>query len=147
MTEISITVHGRPRSRGSKRAVHRHGKTILLDSDKHSRAWVDAIRAAAGEVWDGELLRGPVLVDVIFFFARPKCHFGTGKNASVKKASAPITHTQKPDVDKSLRGVLDGLTGVVFADDCQVVRAIAAKAWTLAGERPDIMIASLEATP
>ena len=140
----SITVHGKPRSRGSKRAITRHGKTILLDSDKHSRAWVDAIRAMAGEAWKAELLRGPVRVDVVFFFARPKCHFGTGRNAAILKASAPTMHVQKPDVDKSLRGVLDGLTGVIFKDDSQVVTAIASKAWTLAGERTDIMIASLE---
>jgi crossover junction endodeoxyribonuclease RusA len=53
-----------------------------------------------------------VRVEVCCFFARPK---HTNKKIQCK--------TTKPDVDKLLRAVLDGLTGIAFDDDSQVVDA------------------------
>ena len=46
----------------------------------------------------------------------------------------------KPGRPSYSAALCDGLTGVVFADDCQVIRTIASKAWTLAGERTDIVV-------
>lgn len=41
---------------------------------------------------------------------------------------------QRPDIDKLCRAVLDGLTGVVFKDDSQVVSLYALKERALPGE-------------
>jgi len=132
---FEITVFGKPRSRGSKRAVTtKTGRTLLLDSDVHSRDWVDAIRAEAGARWHWRVLSGPVKLEVTFVFVRPKSHYGTGRNASVLKPMSPERHIQKPDIDKSLRGVLDALTGVVYRDDCQVCVIDAQKRWALSCE-------------
>ncbi|MGH3500203.1 MAG: RusA family crossover junction endodeoxyribonuclease, partial [Nocardioidaceae bacterium] len=57
-----------------------------------------------------------------FRFNRPKSHYGTGGNAHLVKASAPLFPTGKPDADKLLRSVFDALTAArVWRDDAQAV--------------------------
>lgn len=60
-----------------------------------------------------------VKVEISFIFDRPKS----------SKRSFPWV---KPDLDKLIRAVLDGLTGVAYVDDCQVVLIQASKVY---GER------------
>jgi Holliday junction resolvase RusA-like endonuclease len=69
----------------------------------------------------------PVEVRLMFFLARPKGHFGTGRNADKIRNSAPAVPGVKPDLDKLVRSVLDALTGTVIRDDSQVVGLIASK--------------------
>lgn len=54
-------------------------------------------------------LEGALEVDVKFNFVKAKTN---------KKAM----HTQRPDLDNLLKGVLDALNGVAFLDDCQIVK-------------------------
>lgn len=60
-----------------------------------------------------------VKVEISFIFDRPKS----------SKRSFPWV---KPDLDKLIRAVLDGLTGVAYVDDCQVILISASKVY---GER------------
>lgn len=52
-------------------------------------------------------LEGPLEARMIFYFSRPKYHYGTGRNASVKKKGAPIWHSKKIDLDNLIKFVLD----------------------------------------
>jgi len=74
-----------------------------------------------------------VEVAVNFYFERPKNHFGTGRNADKLKESAREYPSVKPDIDKLLRAVLDSMSGVVFNDDCQVVKCTVSKGYAEAG--------------
>lgn len=75
-----------------------------------------------------------------FIFARPKSHYGTGRNANIVKpqyASARPggpggrgEHRSGGDIDNLTKLVLDGLNEVAFDDDAQVVRIEAEKAYT-----------------
>ena len=56
-----------------------------------------------------------------FCFARPRSHYGTGKNVHIVKGSSPGHMAVMPDLDKLARCSLDALSGVVFKDDAQVV--------------------------
>ena len=51
----------------------------------------------------------PVKISITFFMPRPK---------TVKRELPSVA----PDLDKLIRAVLDGLTGVAYADDGQVVQ-------------------------
>lgn len=73
------------------------------------------------------LTRNPVTVIVDFYVPRNVGHYGTGRNARELKPSAPAVPAVRPDVDKWLRRVLDALSGVVYADDGQVVEVVARK--------------------
>lgn len=122
---ITITVVGRPQQRGSKRAFAFHrsnGKlgVSMADANAKSKDWMSAIACQASQVYDGPLLRGPIKLGCVFYFARPQSHFGSGKNHGIVKPSAPAIHAQSPDIAKLMRAVEDALTGVLWQDDRQV---------------------------
>lgn len=144
---LSFDVVGTPAPQGSKRGfVNRHtGKVSMVESSSERvRSWRSDVRDAAEKAVadDGwPLERGPVAVTVVFRIGRPKGHYGTGRNADVLKASAPPFPAKKPDLDKLARATLDALTGIVFADDEQVVTLRVRKVW-VAGRaiRPGALI-------
>ena len=121
MTQIEV--YGTPAPQGSKRVV----RGRLIDTNQQSlRDWRNliAFSAQGGEV---RLIPGPIRVITRFYLARPKHHFGSGKNAERLKPSAPSLPRGTPDLDKLVRAVLDALTGVAFNDDSQVTTLIASK--------------------
>jgi crossover junction endodeoxyribonuclease RusA len=62
----------------------------------------------------------PLSVSAQFYIARPKTHYGTGKNAGTLKTSA--TSILPPgDVDNYLKGLFDALQGLAFNNDRQIV--------------------------
>ena len=124
MIECSLTVPGAAAPQGSKRVVRlRNGRIALLESSAKVKPYRAVVSLSARAAWIGPPADGPVEVSLAFTFARPKSHF-TGKGAL--RAGAPVT-PGKPDIDKLCRAVLDALTGVVYADDAQVVGLKATK--------------------
>lgn len=119
---IEFTIPGRAQQRGSKRPVRRgKGAIMLIDDNPKSKAWMENVRDHASILWgDRDLITGPVQLTAKFYFARPKGHFGTGRNASVLKPSAPLWHSQSPDLAKLMRSLEDGITGAIWRDDKQV---------------------------
>lgn len=75
----------------------------------------------------GTLLIGSVAVEFVFYRRRPAGHFGTGRNASQLRPSAPSRPTTRPDVLKLARAVEDALTGVVWRDDAQITEQVLRK--------------------
>ena len=70
---------------------------------------------------------GAVGVIMTFYLPQPKS----------RKNSGPTT---KPDADKLARAILDGLTGVLFDDDSQVVELAVYKKYALNGETPGAQV-------
>lgn len=140
---ISFIVYGKPQSRGSKIAVmSKSGRGFVRDSNKHSKPWMQAVTAQAGEAMrGGSVLTGPVELVVTFYFNRPKSHYGTGGNANKLKSNAPIHVPKKPDLSKLIRGLEDGMTGVVYRDDSQIVRYRSIeKVYTEGQERTEVAV-------
>jgi Holliday junction resolvase RusA-like endonuclease len=108
----------------------------------HWRAIVQ--QAVAG--CEHEPFVGPVEVRLGFDLTRPQGHFGTGKNSTRLKPSAPIWPGVMPDIDKLSRAVLDSITDAgLWKDDAQVVVLYAAKRYAL--ERaPGVLITIIELT-
>ena len=129
---FTIVIPSNPIPKGSIRAFI--GKTtgraiVVADRRKQLRQWEATIAEHASRHCNGGPHSGMVCVSMIFIFKRPKSHFGSGRNAERMKPLAPCGHMQRPDVDKLVRAVLDGLTGVAFVDDSQVVMIEARKRW------------------
>ena len=133
MAEIRFTVYGRAQQKGSKRALPVRSKAgptraVLVESNKRAAPWAAEVKSAALRAICGpgygdpivELFRGPVRVEMAFWFARPRSHYGTGRNAGTVRAGAPAHMITMPDIDKLARCAVDALTGVVFHDDAQV---------------------------
>jgi len=143
---LRFHVHGKPAQQGSKRIVPtKAGPRVIEDNDARKKDWRRAVvDAAAAEMNGRDLISGPVEVLVTFMFYRPNSHFGTGKNIDKLKATAPEFHAQSPDIDKLVRNVLDGMSGIVFRDDKQVCRIIADRAWTTKQEGALVSVTELE---
>jgi len=142
---LQFVVAGVPVQKGSMRAFARviPGKfnkrgqpvavaTVTADNKAELRSWQHAIGAEAARA-GARVLEGGVAVRVTFDFVRP---------ASVSAKARPF-HTVKPDLDKLVRAVLDGLTGVAFRDDAQVNKVTALKRY---GDRAQCLV-ELEEAP
>jgi len=105
-------VRGRPVPQGSLKFIQ--GRPI------HARA-------ADLAVWRADIAREAQLhghspTDGAY---RIKCSFTYFKPKSATRTYPSV----KPDLDKLVRAVLDGLTGVAYMDDCQVVAIEAIKTY------------------
>ena len=108
---IKFSVEGTPIQQGSMRHIG-HGRMI------HSKAvelaaWRADI-ASAAKLAGCKPILDPIAITMRFRVKRPK---------SVKREYPTVA----PDLDKYVRSVNDGLTGVAFADDSQVIQIIASK--------------------
>ena len=124
---MSIPVRAVP---GSNRKIVVNGR--IIDVAKGKAGFVAQTRmyaAARAEEFEWKPIDGPVSASYRFFFARPQSHFGTGKNASVLKASSPMRHVQRPDIVNLVKCMEDALTGIVWKDDSRVAEIDAVKFW------------------
>ncbi len=109
---------GEPAPKGSKtRNTFGNG---LREANPKTMPWVQAVAwsARAAAQTQGRI-DGLVLVSVLFQFPRLASHYKTTKTAgTVLKPDAPVGKRGKPDVDKMLRAMLDGITdGGLWRDD------------------------------
>lgn len=146
----SIFIASHPATKGSSVSfMGANGKMVHKADCKGLHGWQRQIAAAVECVVKTPSTQ-PVRLDLEFRFHRPKAHFINGDGQRLKP-DATATHTSKPDVDKLIRAVLDGLTGALYADDNQVVSVNAEKVylptrdddegclitWTFVGEAPN----------
>lgn len=130
-----ILVLGTAAPQGSKRHV---GRGIMVESCKRTKPFRDSVAWAVREQYKAEAMTGAVRLDVLFVLPRPK---------SLPKKI--VHHIKKPDRDKLLRAVCDGLkTGGLYLDDSQVVEGETIKVYvgTPMDERgiPYVMIEAQE---
>ena len=144
---VEFTVFGKAQPGGSKSAIpyrtknRKSGMGVrVTDSNPHAQEWKNRCAMVAAEAWDKDsagLLSGPLAVFFDFTRARPKGHYGTGRNAGKLKDSAPAYPTVMPDGLKLTRPVEDALTGVLWTDDAIVVAHLISKKY---GPRPGVTI-------
>ena len=127
---LRVEIPGTPRPQGALRTSVRGGKAYGRYPD-HINEHRAIVTALLHQAWQGrEPLRRSVYLRCVFAFERPKSHYGTGRNDGLVKPSAPIFHTQIPDVDKLLRLVGDALKASgVIADDSQITAVYGQKSW------------------
>lgn len=116
-----------PAPQGSKRHV---GNGRMIESSKKVKPWRFAVSQAALEAGH-EMFLGPVYVGITFLFPRPKAHYNS---KGMLKPNAPFHKVTKPDIDKTCRSTLDGITGILIKDDSQVASLAATKQYANEGE-------------
>ena len=138
---IEFTVFGIPKPQGSKTAMpfrRKNGKlgaNLLEGSTPKSRAafkdWRKAIAVTAGQFnsSDGPQFGGALSVRLDFYLPRPK---------SLPKRV--LYSVKKPDLDKLVRTVFDGMTGILFKDDSQIVSLTASKEYAANGTLPRVEV-------
>ena len=107
---ITFRVNGIPIPQGSMKVINGrvlHSQGSALASWRSLVGWEARLAGASPHSF-------PVKITITFFMPRPK---------TVKRAYPSVA----PDLDKLIRAVLDGLTGVAYEDDGQVVQIHAQK--------------------
>ncbi len=107
----SFFVEGKPVPQGSLKFIH--GRPI------HERAvdlavWRANVAREGRSAGISKQKDGSIWLKLVFYTISPK---------TVKREEPYV----RPDLDKLIRAVLDGLTGVAYDDDCQVTRIEAEK--------------------
>jgi crossover junction endodeoxyribonuclease RusA len=138
-------VSGTPIPQGHVRSVTKGGRTWSFHGSPGLIPWRQAVAFQADLAMRGQPgpFEGAVEAVLTFHMARPKSHYGTGRNASVLKPTAPAFPTGRPDVDRLARAVLDAISiapGPVLADDAQVVVLYAAKRYCSLDEAPGVTV-------
>jgi len=116
---LRFIVYGQAEPAGSKRSV---GHRRIIDANPKAADWKRQVAQVVGHAFDGNrLLEGPLRLQLVFYRPRPANHYGTGRNQGQVKTSAPWYPITRPDAGKLARGVEDALTGIIWADDSQIV--------------------------
>jgi crossover junction endodeoxyribonuclease RusA len=140
---IEFRIAGIPGAQGSK-IMTRWGS--MRESSKRVGPWRQAVMWTTETEYQSSLINDPVCVELTFIFTRPKGHYGTGRNCTKLKNSAPIhcTSSLHGDIDKLARCTLDGLAqrsgGCVLKDDSLVVRLLCSKRYASANETPGALV-------
>lgn len=101
---IEFRAVGAPVPQGSMKVINGH---VLHSQGSALAVWRSAIAWAAKQA-GATISDQPIDITMVFIMQRPK---------SVKRPLPSVA----PDLDKLVRGVLDALTGIAYADDSQVV--------------------------
>ena len=123
---IKITIPGPPRGKGRPR----HTKTGHTYTPESTRAYEQeiALRYAAAKRMEhtgpAEYPEGAVAVKIVACYPIPK---GITKAQREAIMRCKVSPTKKPDIDNVIKAVLDGLNGVAYHDDAQVVVLTAIK--------------------
>lgn len=126
MARILIELPGPPRGKARPRRAP-NGKHVY--SDRESERYETQLKFAAKLAMNGNPpLEGPVAAALCAMMPIPG---SWSKKRREQALSGELLPTTRPDLDNVLKH-LDGLNGIVFADDRQVVRATAAKVYGVA---------------
>jgi len=127
---LEIHVPGQPIPQGSKTAAVISGRAVMFDSNKKLKEWRATVTAATitaliKKPFSHFSSDEPLVVFLEFYLERPK---------TVKRLFPAV----KPDLDKLVRAVFDGITdGRAWHDDSQVIAVYASKHY---GATPGVQI-------
>jgi Holliday junction resolvase RusA-like endonuclease len=127
---VTFFVPGVPVPQGSK-SVSRSGHLYDVNA-KTLKPWRRQIADTIKAMDPPGVIDAPVALSVVFCFPRPKSHF----NKSGLTTKAPRMHQSKPDLDKLVRALGDGVAtdAHLLKDDSQIVSINAQKRYCVGDE-------------
>lgn len=121
---MKMFIPGVPAPQGSKNGYIRNGRVVLVESSKKVKPWRETV-AQVTRLHCTQPIQGAVSLNVVFVMPRTK---------AMGKKPAPLM-TTKPDSDKLLRAINDGMTGIAYRDDSQIVHITCTKRRAAYGEQ------------
>jgi Holliday junction resolvase RusA-like endonuclease len=141
MSAFTVDIEGLPIPQGSL-VSNGFGRGLRHSNDAKLKPWrytvVEAINRARPTDWSSAV---PCSVTATFRFPRPQGHFGTGRNSGELRGSAPFHHIVKPDADKLIRALGDGIeaSGLLRGDQ-QIVSWNISKRYCVGEEVPGVLL-------
>jgi Holliday junction resolvase RusA-like endonuclease len=121
---IRFTVPGQPQGKGRAKIVKIGGFSRMATPAK-TVAYEGLVAHAAQQAMAGlPLLEGPLCVGLNLDCQVPASWSGRKQREALAGAIRP---TSKPDIDNVVKAIFDGLNGVAWRDDVQVVYLIVTK--------------------
>jgi len=124
MTIIKFTIPGEPVAKGRARSTVRMGRVAHYTPEKTAR-YENLVRLAAHQAMSGRAPSdGPIQLIVHAFLTIP------GSWSAKKQQEAAMGRlppTKRPDLDNIVKAIKDGLNGVAWKDDSQVIHLHAHK--------------------
>lgn len=107
----------------------RAGKGVRTHDAPKSRNYKEWVRLIAMQNKPQEPLQGALRLEVDIYVMPPKKYHTKPKQALIARGELrPVT---KPDIENLLKGIMDGMTGIIYRDDALVVELVAKKLYDL----------------
>ncbi|QDQ25180.1 RusA family crossover junction endodeoxyribonuclease [Chitinimonas arctica] len=131
---LSFTVPGEPQGKGRGRIV-RWGTKAGIKTPEKTVAYEGLVAHSAAQAMDGVIpIEGAVAVTMRITVSVP----GSWPKRRCEQALAGrVLPTTKPDIDNVEKAIFDGLNGVAWCDDVQVVEVRKQKRY---GELPGVVV-------
>lgn len=134
MNEVQFVVPGQPVAKGRPKATKK-GKLITLYTPEKTANYENLVAYAANVAMAGKsLMLGPIYLELDIRLQIP-ASWSPKKRQSATQGL--IAATKKPDFSNILKAVEDGMNGVVYHDDSQIVEASQRKRYA---ETPGVVV-------
>lgn len=115
---VTFTVEGDPHGKGRPR-FRSMGKFVQTYTDGKTKFYEEKVKESARQAMgDSEPLETPVSVFCYVRLPVPKSYPKKRAEACLSGLEKPM---KKPDIDNIFKSIADGLNGIVYHDDCQIV--------------------------
>ena len=113
---IEFTIPGNPKPQQRHR-VARNGRMYDPSSKDKKQTWLQIALHCPKLP-----LAGDISIKLVFYMARPKNHYRTGKYKHLLKDNTPYWHSFKPDIDNLCKYLFDLISGKhgFICDDSQI---------------------------
>lgn len=131
---VSFVVPGEAIGKGRPK-IGRVGGHARMFTPTKTANYESLIAVVAHEAMQGrELIAGPVLLEMKIFVSVAA---SWSKKKRAEALRGEVMPTKKPDADNVLKAICDGINGIVFKDDVQVVNVSMSKRF---GETPGVLV-------
>lgn len=119
---IQFTIPGKIEPQARPRFDSRNKRAYTTTKSSQFKRWV---QAHAERHKPREPITEPLRLEVTVYMVPPKKYHTKPKQALI--ASGQLLPTTKPDLDNLVKGIKDGITGIIWHDDAQIVELVVRK--------------------
>lgn len=117
MKKVEFTIPGPPVGKGRPR-FQKNGHTYTPDKTRMYERLVESIYEATTDYVAPEGM--PLGIHILAYYPIPESHPKARRMRELHNVERP---TKKPDIDNVLKIILDGLNGIAYDDDKQIIEA------------------------
>lgn len=135
---LTFSIQGAPSGKGRPRFFNGHAVT-----PEKTRTYEALIRYEASHAIERMVVKPDFTavcrVGIRAYFEVPQSYSRKKRNQIAESGTMQV-RPGKPDLDNIIKAVLDGMNGIVYRDDVQVVRLTAEKCWCEGEEMPRVEV-------
>lgn len=130
-TVLRCLIDGKAVPQGSMNAgVTKSGRPFVYPANKNLKPWREHVSQCVKNAEINPSPNGDYVaysLRLTFYYVRPQSHYGSSGGAPYLKVTSPLYHAKKPDLDKLIRAICDGLTDSGAIPDDSMIWSITAQ--------------------